>query len=371
MKILSLSNYFPEHHGGIEFVALNLVTRWRKNNQVRWMACDVHDRPHQAMPDDVPLAAINFTEERLGFPYPIPLPVEIWRIFEQVRWAEVVHLHDCLYMANAIAALAARFYQKPLVVTQHIGLVPYSQNYKNHLQNLAYHTLGKSILQAAQQVVFISQKTKEWFEQRFPFSKPPLVIPNGVDSTLFYPADTTERETTRQSLDLRHNQNVLLFVGRFTHKKGIEKIQPLAEKYPDWLWICVGDGEIRPERWGLPNVRVVPALPQSDLRTYYIAADLFFLPSVGEGFPLAAQEALSCGLPAALDHATASAFPDAPVLRFDASHLHNIAFELERYFNNPLVSAHLKRASTEYAQRWNWDITALRYEEIFSSHVKT
>lgn len=369
MNILSLSNYYPEHRGGIEFVAFNLVTRWRKNHCVRWIACDVQDRPHRAAPDDVPLPAINFTEERLEFPYPIPFPSSFQKIFEQVRWAELVHLHDCLYLANTMAFLAARLYQKPVVVTQHIGLVPYPQKYKTALQRLAYDTLGRLILESAQQLIFISPKTKEWFEQRFRFQKPPLVIPNGVDTTIFYPAEATERRLARASLHIPENQPVLLFVGRFTAKKGIEKIHPLAEKHPEWIWMCLGDGEIRPESWGLPNVRVVSSVPQAALRTYYIAADLFFLPSVGEGFPLAAQEALSCGLPAALDHSTADAFADAPLLRFDVQQLESITSTLENYFGHPAAQTHLKRASSEYAQRWNWDRTALEYEDVFAKVI--
>lgn len=365
----SLSNYYPEHRGGIEFVAFNLVTRWRKNHRVRWMACDVQNRPHQAAPDDIPLPAINFTEERLGFPYPIPSPSSFQKIFEQVRWAELVHLHDCLYLANAVAFLAARLYRKPIVVTQHIGLVPYPQKYKTALQRLAYDTLGKVILESAQQLIFISPKTKEWFEQRFRFRKPPLLIPNGVDTTIFYPGDATERQRVRASLNIPENQRVLLFVGRFTAKKGIEKIRPLAEKHPEWVWICLGDGEIRPENWGLPNVRVIPSVQQSELRMYYIAADLFFLPSVGEGFPLAAQEALSCGLPAALDHSTADVFPDAPLLRFDVQHSKSIVSAIENYFENPAGQTRLKRASSEYARRWNWERTALEYEDVFAKVV--
>src|SRR5262245_21408299 len=97
MKILTLSNYFPNHPGGIEFVDLNLVSRWRKKHEVRWAACDVTSSPYDKSADNIPLPAHNFTEARLGFPYPIPSLNSIPTIVKQVKWSEIVHLHDCLY----------------------------------------------------------------------------------------------------------------------------------------------------------------------------------------------------------------------------------------------------------------------------------
>ena len=45
------------------------------------------------------------------------------------------------------------------------------------------------------------------------------------------------------------------------------------------------------------NARLMGQLPQAELAELYRAADVFVLPSEGEGFPLAVQEALASGLP--------------------------------------------------------------------------
>jgi glycosyltransferase involved in cell wall biosynthesis len=51
-----------------------------------------------------------------------------------------------------------------------------------------------------------------------------------------------------------------------------------------------------PER--LPaGVTCVGAVPRDDLAELYRLADLFVSPSIGEVFPLVAQEAMACGLP--------------------------------------------------------------------------
>ncbi len=366
MRILEISNYFPEHAGGIEFVALNLTTRWRARHCVRWMACDVKHRPHAAAPDDIPLPAWNVTEERLGFPYPIPLGDSLFRIFREVRQCDVVHIHDCLYLANGIAFLASRWYRKPLLVTQHVGLVPYAEGYKNLLQRVAYASLGRWILGHAEQVVFISERVKRWFETQVHFHRPPLLLPNGVDRSLFYPATSEERKDLRWKLGISQTEIVLLFVGRFTQKKGLHIIRELAQAYPEWKWILIGRGEIEPHRWQLANVEILPPVPQATLRQYYLIADALILPSSGEGVPLTLQEALACGLPAIVSEEIADFFPDAPLVKLNMASWSETKQTICSLFHHPDRLAAMRIAAASYARRWDWDSVAETYENLLS-----
>ena len=364
MNILTLSNYYPEHAGGIEFVALNLVQRWRRCHTVRWMACDVAGYPHHTVRDDVPLPTLNFAEECLGFPYPLPLGRSVFEIFEQVKWCDVVHVHDCLYLANHFAFLASRWYRKPLLVTQHVALVSYSQAYKNTLQKLAYHTLGRLVLRNAEGVIFISKRVEDWFAARMRFRHSTALIPNGVDHSLFYSSTPDERENARAQLGFSADVVVLLFVGRFTQKKGVHLLREMAVARPRYRWLMVGRGEMDPREWNLPNVKVIPPQPQAALRLYYIAADLFVLPSVGEGFPLAVQESLSCGLPAAVSSETAAYLPDAPLAILDVFDPCAMLQTLDNLFTARECLAALRDAAGEYAGRWDWETVAKEYEKI-------
>ncbi len=365
MKILTLSNYYPEHVGGIEFVALNLVTNWRENHQVRWLACDVKRHHHLCGPDDIPLPALNFTEDKLGFPYPVPVGGSVFRIIEQVKWSQIVHLHDCLYLANLITFMVARWYRKPLVVTQHTALSSFPQAYKRFLQRLAYDTFGRLILKNADKVVFISSRVKNWFEGRINFKHTPEFFPNGVDHSLFFPPSLEERESSRARLGFTPNQLVLLFIGRFMPNKGVYFVHSLAQARPDVRWLMLGDGGINPRQWSLPNVQVIPPRPHAELREYYIAADIFVLPSAGEGFPLTVQEALSCGLPAAVSHETAAQFPDAPLIKLDIDTLSVALQVLDNLFSDQEKIRLLGTVSAEYAQRWDWHKVSGRYERLF------
>lgn len=368
MKLLVVSNYYPEHVGGIEFVAMNMVARLRRDHVVRWIACDVRSRPHHSHVDDIPLPSSNFTEERLGFPYPIPLGFSITKIYEQVKWCDVVHIHDFLYISNIVAYLASRWYRKPILVTQHVAAIPYKEAYKNLLQFLAIHSIGRIVLKSAEQVVFISVRVQRWFEAKMSLAKRHLLIQNGVDARLFYPAAPGERNAIRSHFGISPTEPVLLFVGRMTAKKGFHLIRELAQARSDVTWWMIGGGELDPRTWGLSNVRVFPLQAQEDLRRFYISADALILPSTGEGFPLVVQEAMSCGLPVAVSQEIADYEPDAPLIHLEIS---SSPSQLAQWLSVLLADQDrlraLGEASSAFASRWDWESVVKRYEALYSA----
>jgi len=365
MKIFTISNYFPSHPGGIEFVAMNLVLRWRKKHQVRWAACDVASHPYKSTTDDLPLPANNFTEKWLGFPYPLPSFRSIPIIFKQVKWCNIVHIHDCLYFTNIVAFIASKIYSKPIVVTQHVGIVPYKETLKRVLQSFAYQTIGKLILEQSNEVVFINRNVETWFRSILKTKRMSL-IPNGVNRQTFYPPNNGERESIRTQLNYGEKETLLLFVGRFTQKKGIHLIKEIAVKRPNYHWLMVGHGDVDISQWGLPNIKIFPPQEQVRLRNFYIAADIFVLPSTGEGFPLTVQEALSCGLPTAVSEEVAVSQPDAPLIKLNVMVTDEVIKTLDELLANPKTRKELQLASDRYARLWDWDVSVSKYEELFA-----
>jgi glycosyltransferase involved in cell wall biosynthesis len=364
MKILVISNYYPEKLGGIEIVAHNLISRFRKaGHDVRWVASDVHDRRRVPREGDHPIKAWNFTENRLGFPYPVPRPSALTATREDVNWADVVHIHDCLYLHNQYIFWQARRRRKPVVLTQHIGMVPYPQPYKGVLQKVAYHSIGKAILGKADQVVFVSETVKSWFQSFVNFRNPPQVIPNGVDPGIF--GDENKEEIQPSS-----GSPSLLFVGRFTQKKGLALIREVAAARPQWDWTLVGTpAEIDPATWGLDNVTVLPPCAQSELKKLYQSANLLALPSVGEGFPLVVAEGMGCGTPVLIGPETAEALPGlkdcVAVADLTTSGLlrtiEGIVFDRDR-------TAKLSEAGRNFATRYlDWDSASNTYLQLFKS----
>jgi glycosyltransferase involved in cell wall biosynthesis len=317
-RLLTVSNYFDTHRGGLEIVAGRLARELAARGfEVTWLASAATPPPEGCAAGGLKTASVsvwNVAERHLGVPWPVLSPLAIARLWREVRAADAVLLHDCLYMTSVVAFLAARANRTPLAVIQHIGAVPYRNPILRGVMVLANRLVARPILGGASQVVFISQFVRDFFA-RVKFRRPPMLIFNGVDAEMFRPANDDERRAARRRLGFAPDERVALFVGRFVEKKGVTRLGKLAGQRPDITFAFAGWGLIDPAAWGLANVRVFPDLAGASLAELYRASDVFVLPSQGEGFPLVVQEALACGLPVVCgDESTGADADVAPFL---------------------------------------------------------
>lgn len=376
MRVVLVTHYYPAHRSGIEIVAGEIARRLAAEPgiEIVWHSSDCNPPPAQDGAADgnrlrcQPAAAYNGLERWLGVPYPLWSWGSLVRLVRDVRSADLLHLHDCLYFGNVVAYVAARIAGHPVVVTQHIGTVPYRNPGLRMLLALANRLIGRLVLGGACRVLFIAETTRAYFGRLVRFRKAPLVVANGVDSALFKPAQDADRQALRKHLGVQDGQPLLLFAGRFVEKKGLPLLGQLVRETPGALWLFAGAGPLDPERWGAPNLRVLRGLGQSDLVPLYQAADLLVLPSVGEGFPLVVQEAMACGTPALVDASTAQACPQATGLL----HAESVggADAAERWTRRILALAHdgfdagLRARRAGFArENWSWDESARRHAQ--------
>lgn len=134
-----------------------------------------------------------------------------------------------------------------------------------------------------------------------------IVLPNTVGDA-FTPGDGAELRTAWK-LD---GKRVLLTVGRLPaaerykgHDRVIRALPQLIAGGLDVVYVIAGDGDDRQRLEDLAaqegisdRVRFVGALDGLTLVEAYRMADLFVMPSTGEGFGIAFLEAMACGTPA-------------------------------------------------------------------------
>lgn len=299
MMILIVTHYYASHGGGVERVAERLIREILPQGNIHftWAASNCDKPPVIDSVQALPMKTYNWLERRLGVPWPIWSLGSLWKLRKAIRSTDIVWLHDTLYFGNIAAFRMARSQGLPVAITQHIGPIPYHNPLLRLAMKIADKMFSTRMLKRAQEVVFISDRIAEDYYKRITFTRAIKVVPNGVDLRLFHPPIPENRRFLREQFALKKDQPVLLFVGRFVEKKGLDVIHKLAKQLPNHRFWLVGKGPIQPESWLAPNVHVFRDRKDLSLTELYHAADTLIIPSYGEGFPLVIQEAMACGLP--------------------------------------------------------------------------
>ena len=339
--------------------------------RIDWHASDCDVAPAAAPGvTPVPARSCNIVERALGVPYPFWSPRALLRLARAVRSANVVHLHDSLYLPVLAAFAAARLGgRRGVVVTQHIGHVPYRNPVLRVLHAAANQLLGAWVLGGADQVVFESESVRAYFAERVRFRAPPLLIENGVDTEVFAPCSAAERLERRAQLGVPRGGPLLLFIGRFVEKKGLDALRELTQQIPHAHWLFAGWGPMDPSAWGRANVTVRLRPGHEDLPALYQAADLLVLPSVGEGFPLSVQEAMACGTPALIGAETAAGCPAAGEVLLREPAGEGTAglwrARIEALIASPATLQGMRARVAAFArEHWSWERATQRYAEV-------
>ena len=157
-------------------------------------------------------------------------------------------------------------------------------------------------------VAVASHIAREYVRGGLPASRIEL-IPHGVDTARFRPADPGEKRLLRDRLGLPQGSPLVVFTGRLVRGKGVDVlIQAFAGLVdPRWRLLLVGSGDGQPlsveaelrVQADTPALlgRVIFTGRVDNVADYLRASDVFAFPSYFEAMPLSVLEAAASGLP--------------------------------------------------------------------------
>ena len=207
--------------------------------------------------------------------------VEIFHGHAGITWEG----HDGIYVARAAGV--------PVVLrTEHL---PYLITDPG--QRADYHRL----VQVVDRLVCVSEGVCVSFREAGVPAHKLRVVRNGINPRPARP----DREGVRTRLALPLDARVVLTVARFNEQKGhrylLDAVPTVTEREPTARFVWVGQGpleaEFRAQVQQLGLAMQIHFLRSADVAALLAASDLFVLPSLFEGLPLAVLEAMAAGVP--------------------------------------------------------------------------
>lgn len=312
--------------------------------------------------DDIaPLKAITVIPKESTVPY---------RVYAfQLPFVAKTQLQACNVLrvfqtTGAIPGMMARvLYGIPYVTTYGYKYHALAGVEGQQLSRVYLRLLEPLALRLAAGIIVTTQELVDYVSRFVAPSKIHL-IPNGVDTTLFIPAQNTTHG---------RSQKTVLFVGRLTRQKNLfrllEALRIVARDHSIRLQI-IGTGALQAELGREAdqldlNCSFEGTVPYSTLPTYMQQADIFALPSLIEGHPKVLIEAMSCGLPCVASSCQGNRMVlahEKTGLLFEPTDVTQMAQQISRVLANPELSYSLGQAARKFVCA-NFDIHQLLNQE--------
>jgi glycosyltransferase involved in cell wall biosynthesis len=246
--------------------------------------------------------------------------------------------------------------------------------------------IEREILERANCVVATSPQEQETLRSLVSTRGQIEVIPCGTDTTNFR---LTSKTHARAKLKLDSREKIILYVGRFDERKGIETlVRAFAllrkeQNFENLKLLIVGgssanmpDGEERERIEHIVNdlgvkesTIFVGRIGHDILPLYYTAADVCVIPSHYEPFGLVAIEAMACGVPVVASNVGGLRFtiiPEETGLLVEPKDIEAFANGIHRIlFDELWVRKIRKQASANVNQRFSWTGVTIQLSELY------
>ncbi|ABW68397.1 glycosyltransferase family 4 protein [Desulfosudis oleivorans] len=326
---------------------------------------------------------INFMEwfgvSTMGFPEPFTFGLRAYQ-FMRNRFKDYDIIHDNQSLSYGLWAIgrvvpAVATIHHPITVDREIAIRSVRSKVGKLQQMRWFSFLGmqKRVARSLPRIITVSERAQKDISRDFGVRPDRFsVIPNGINTELFYPIDEIAREPNRiivtNSADTplkglyhllhavakiaAHREVFLTVIGKPKENGGVER---LVKK--------LGIG---------PLITFTGRISNEEFVRQYARATVAVVPSVYEGFGLPAGEAMACRVPVistsggALPEVVGNAGILVPPENPEA-----LAREIVRVFDNPALARELGQKGYERVHRhFTWENAARKTEAVYREVIR-
>lgn len=286
------------------------------------------------------------------------------------KWnLDVIHCQT-EFGVGTFARIIAKQLNIPLVHTYHTMY----EDYIHYITKGYFNRTGKKIVEyltlfycdkTATELVVPTKKAYELFKEKYKVDRNVYIVPTGIEVEKFYLENNKQLDIVkkRESLGLKRDDFVILFVGRIGSEKNVEllltSMRYIVNNCPKAKLLIVGDGpdlnkyKTFVKKQGLEeNIIFTGKVPWESIAEYYLIADVFTTASKTETQGLTVIEAMAASLPVVcindesftntvIDNLNGKIFKNKRGYKKAILELYNDPKELKRLSNQAMISAEM------------------------------
>jgi len=317
----------------------------------------------------------------------LPEFVQQFLAFQQQQAAPYPLVHTNYWLSSWVGMELKKHQPMVQVHTYHsLGAVKYRSVSQVPMIAGTRLAVEKACLETAERIVATSPQEEAHMRSLVSQQGNIEVIPCGTDVERF---GSIPRQAARQKLGIAPEAKMILYVGRFDHRKGIETLvravgQSSLRSTAD-LRLVIGGGS-RPGKsdgierdriegivaeLGMKDITRFPGrLDDADLPVYYAAADVCVVPSHYEPFGLVAIEAMASGTPVVASDVGGLQFtvvPEETGLLAPPKDAAAFATAIDRILANPDWQQRLGQAARKrMVEKFSWNGVASQLSDLYN-----
>ncbi|OKH23285.1 glycosyl transferase [Hydrococcus rivularis NIES-593] len=286
---------------------------------------------------------------------------------------------DLIHVVNpAVLGIGGIYYAKtlniPLVASYHTHLPQYLQHYGlGSLEGLLWELLklahNQAHLNLCTSTAMVRELTGRGIERVNLWQR-------GVDTEMFQPHLASRQMRSRLSQG-HPDSPLLLYVGRVSAEKQIDRIKPILEAIPEAHLAIVGDGPHREALKALfagTQTHFVGYLQGLELASAFASADAFIFPSRTETLGLVLLEAMAAGCPvvaAASGGITDIVTDGVNGYLFDPDDPEGAIKATKRLLAAKAEREQLRQNARLEAERWGWAAATRQLQDYYRAIVNS